>query len=108
MIRQPVVVIWHDAHAGIDTWTYIDDCNDRDPYVVHSCGYLLTKTTGGKPKHVSITQSWSHDDALDSVLHIPEAMVQQVIFLKGKRRADKRTNRTDHSLPEPSSPTGEQ
>lgn len=103
MIRQPVLVIWHDAHAGTDTWINIGDCDDLEPYVVHSCGFLLTQSTGGKPKHLSITQSWSDEDALDSILHIPEAMVQQVIYLKGKRRADKRTKRSDRPLPEPSS-----
>lgn len=103
MIRQPVVVAWHDAHAGHETWLSIDDAHkDTEPYVVHSCGFLLTESTGGKPNHLSIAQSWSEDDALDSILHIPVAMVQTVTYLKGKRRADKRTKRSDHPLSEPS------
>lgn len=82
-----VLVEWHDAHGGTETWTHLDDLKqDRDPYVVYSAGFLLEEGSDGKPGHVSITQSWSFDDSLDSVLHVPIAMVQRVVYLKGPER----------------------
>lgn len=54
---------------------------DDGPYEVHSVGFLLDKRTGGKAKHVSITQSWTPEACVDSVLHIPVKMVQKVINL---------------------------
>lgn len=101
MRRKPVCIIWHDAHAGTDTWVDLYSHKDTDPYIVHSCGWMLTEEIGGKPEHISITQSWSDEDAVDSILHIPVAMVQEIIYLKGKRRADKRTTRKNRNIPDP-------
>lgn len=85
-MKKMVCVVWHDAHAGTETWIHLDDANhDVDPYVVVSIGFLLDEKRGGKPKHVSVAQSWSDDDAVDSVLHIPNAMVRSVVPLKGRR-----------------------
>jgi len=81
MVRKIVSVIWHDAHSGEGTWQNISDINDPDPYVCYSVGYLLDMTTGGKKKHLSIAQSVSDCDAVDSILHIPNAMVQKVVDL---------------------------
>jgi hypothetical protein len=106
MTRRPVYIVWHDAHAGTETWVDLHTHKDVDPYVVRSTGWLLTDDLGGKPGHISIAQSWSDDDAVDSILHIPLAMVQEIVYLKGKRRADKRTNRKDRKLPDPSSSQG--
>ena len=78
---KPVLVIWNDAHAGTSTWERIEDLVDNEPYEVKSVGFLMTTKAGGKRSHVSITQSWSADGCVDSVLHIPVAMVQQVINL---------------------------
>ena len=88
-----VCVIWHDAHAGTDTWVHLDDpYSDVDPYVVTSVGFLLDVKRGGKPGHVSVAQSWSDDDAVDSILHIPNAMVRSVSQLKGRRHGIKGRN----------------
>ena len=77
---NPVLVIWHDAHAGTSTWENLRDLEDDGNYVVRSVGFLIDKKHG-KKKHISIAQSLSEDDCVDSVLHIPVAMVQQVINL---------------------------
>jgi hypothetical protein len=80
-VVKPVLVIWHDAHAGTSQWTRLDEMEDDGPYEVLSVGFLLDKRTGGKAKHVSITQSWTPEACVDSVLHIPVKMVQKVINL---------------------------
>lgn len=107
MTRKPVYITWHDAHAGTDTWVDLHTHKDDEPYVVHSAGWLLTESMGGKPGHISIAQSWSDEDAVDSILHIPVAMVQEIIHLKGKRRADKRTTRKNRKLSGTGSPERE-
>lgn len=78
---KPVLVIWHDAHAGTGTWEFIDDMNDQEPYVVRSVGFLLESKFGKKRAHISITQSISQEGCVDSVLHIPVKMVQKIINL---------------------------
>ena len=65
---KPVLVIWNDAHAGTSTWERIEDLVDNEPYEVKSVGFLMTTKAGGKRSHVSITQSWSADSCVDSVL----------------------------------------
>jgi hypothetical protein len=80
-VVKPVLVIWHDAHAGTFQWTRLDEMEDDGPYEVSSVGFLLDKRSGGKAKHVSITQSWTAEACVDSVLHIPVKMVQKVIYL---------------------------
>jgi hypothetical protein len=76
-----VLVIWHDAHMGNHTWEHLRDMEDDGPYVVRSVGYLIPIKNGGKKKHISIAQSWSEAECVDSVLHIPTAMIQSVIDL---------------------------
>lgn len=78
---KPVLVIWHDAHSGTSQWTRLDEMDDDGPYEVRSIGFLLDKQSGGKTKHLSITQSWTQYECVDSVLHIPVKMVQKVIYL---------------------------
>lgn len=103
-MRRLVCVVWHDAHAGGETWMHLDDHRDKDPYVVSSVGFLLEEDRGGKPGHTSITQSWSEDDAIDSVLHVPDAMVKGVYELRGgpgddesgNNKTPKRGRRKDH------------
>ena len=105
-MNKCVYVIWHDAHAGCSTWNHLEDMTkDDDPYVVHSVGWVLDIGAGGKSNHLSITQSWSDDDAVDSVLHIPNAMVQRVIEVrgaseqpKGRRKKDRTLGRSESSL----------
>lgn len=72
----PVLVIWHDAHADAGTWTR-DEEADAEPCVVRSVGFLLN---GWKRKHLCIAQS-VEGEFRDSVLAIPNGMVQQVITL---------------------------
>ena len=76
-----VLVIWHDAHAGSGSWEYLNDLEDDGDYVVKSVGYLIDAKKYGKKKHTSIAQSLSEVDCLDSILHIPNAMVQKIINL---------------------------
>ena len=78
---KPVLVIWHDAHAACQGWEYLDELIDDGDYVVKSIGYLIDSKKYGKKKHISIAQSISEEDCVDSVLHIPKAMVQKIIIL---------------------------
>jgi hypothetical protein len=89
---KPVLVIWNDAHAGTTQWERIEDLVDNDPYEVKSVGFLMTTKAGGKRNHVSITQSWSADGCVDSVLHIPAKMVVRVIKLA--EETDEHLNKT--------------
>lgn len=79
-----VVVEWHDAHVGSDTWVHIEDIEREGPYVVSSCGYLITEEQGGKAGHVTLAMSWAHDDMLHSVSHIPNQMVRKIEILTRK------------------------
>ena len=71
-----VLVTWHDAHSGSESWVNIKDL-DLDPAVVQTVGFLLA---GGKPDHVTIYQS-RIEDAIDHVLHIPVKMVVSIKVL---------------------------
>lgn len=98
-MNKCVYVIWHDAHAGTDTWHHLDDFDKDDgPYVVHSVGWLLETDRGGKKDHLSLAQSWSDDDAVDSVLHIPNAMVKQVVEVRGAGHESQRGRKKDRTL----------
>ena len=68
-----VLVTWHDAHSGSESWVNIKDL-DLDPAVVQTVGFLLATSDGGKPDHVTIYQS-RNEDNIDHVLHIPVKMV---------------------------------
>ena len=68
-----VLVTWHDAHSGSESWVNIKDL-DLDPAIVQTVGFLLATSDGGKPDHVTIYQS-RNEDAIDHVLHIPVKMV---------------------------------
>ena len=104
---KPVLVIWNDAHAGTSTWERIEDLVDNEPYQVKSAGFLMTTKGGGKRGHVSITQSWSADGCVDSVLHIPAKMVVRVINLAEETYEYlNKTGTNSPSLPEASHPTG--
>jgi hypothetical protein len=94
---KPVLVIWNDAHAGTSTWERIEDLVDNEPYEVKSVGFLMTTKAGGKRSHVSITQSWSADGCVDSVLHIPAKMVVRVIDLA--EETDEYLNKTGTNSP---------
>ena len=104
---KPVLVIWNDAHAGTSTWERIEDLVDNEPYEVKSVGFLMTTKAGGKRSHVSITQSWSADGCVDSVLHIPAKMVVRVINLAEETYEYlNKTGTNSPSLPKTSHSTG--
>jgi hypothetical protein len=74
-----VLVTWHDAHSGSESWVNIKDL-DLDPAVVQTVGFLLATSDGGKPDHVTIYQS-RNEDNIDHVLHIPVKMVVSIKVL---------------------------
>jgi hypothetical protein len=68
-----VLVTWHDAHSGSESWIPITSL-DTEPAVVQTVGFLLSTVDGGKPDHLTIYQS-RNEDNIDHVLHIPVKMV---------------------------------
>lgn len=72
------LVNWHDAHAEAYEWTDITEVGKEGPYLVKSAGWLLESDRGAKPGHISIAQSLTCDQNVDSVIHIPQAMVVSV------------------------------
>lgn len=85
----PVLVEWHDAHVGVDFWEDRENLEDDGPCVVHSCGLLLTTENGGKENHVSLVATWSDDDMVHSVFHIPKQMVQRIeVLVRSNELAD--------------------
>jgi hypothetical protein len=72
-----VLVTWADTHSGGIGWTPISDI-DQDEYLIHTCGFLLATSDGGKADHVTVFQSRTADDDLDHILHIPVAMVRKI------------------------------
>lgn len=93
---RPVIVIWHDAHASATQWEHEDELDDHEPYEVHSIGFLLPTSSGGKRNHVSILQSRSREGYVDSILHIPRKMVVETIPLERLKNADKCADSPDH------------
>lgn len=74
-----VLVTWHDAHSGAESWINIKDL-DIEPAEVQSVGFLLATSDGGKPDHVTLYQS-RNEDSVDHVLHIPVGMVKHIKVL---------------------------
>ena len=83
-----VLVTWHDAHSGAESWINIKDL-DTEPAEVQSVGFLLAASDGGKPDHVTLYQS-RNEDSVDHVLHIPVGMVKHIKVLM-----DLETNSSD-------------
>ena len=81
MKLQDVKVIWADAHSDSAGWTGVKDHVDEGEYLVHTMGWLLTDADGGKPGHVSVCQSYTPDEDVDHILHIPQAMVRHLDFM---------------------------
>ena len=77
----PVVVVWHDAHVSVEGWEDLGNLEDDGPCIVHSSGFLLPTELGGKTNHVSMVATWSDDDMVHSVFHIPMQMVQKIEVL---------------------------
>ena len=74
-----VLVTWHDAHSGAESWINIKDL-DTEPAEVESVGFLLATSDGGKPDHVTLYQS-RNEDSVDHVLHIPVRMLRTMKVL---------------------------
>ena len=74
-----VLVTWHDAHSGSESWINIKDL-DTDPAEVQSVGFVLATTDGGKPDHITLYQS-RNEESVDHVLHIPVGMVKSIKVL---------------------------
>jgi len=74
-----VLVTWHDAHSGAESWINIKDL-DTEPAEVQSVGFLLATSDGGKPDHITLYQS-RNEDSVDHVLHIPIGMVKHIKVL---------------------------
>jgi hypothetical protein len=71
-----ILLVWADAHAGDnDSWVPIEDVTDTGEYLVSTVGWVVD---GAKDKHVSIAQSWTQDDQVDHILHVPIGMIRQV------------------------------
>jgi hypothetical protein len=71
-----IEVIWHDAHSeGVSGGTWFDKADiSGAPYEVRTVGLWVEEV---KPDHITIAQSCSMTDGLmDSVIHIPYAMVK--------------------------------
>lgn len=76
------VVIWHDAHSDeADSWVSISRRVDHEPFEVVTVGIILDSKTGKKRGHVSVAQSLTPSEFVDHVIHIPKAMVVEVIEL---------------------------
>jgi hypothetical protein len=77
-------VVWADAHSDSSGWTSKRDViHEEGEYLVHTIGWLLTEGEGGKENHVSLCQSYTPDEDVDHILHIPQGMVRKIsrIFL---------------------------
>ena len=74
-----VLVTWHDAHSGAESWINIKDL-DTDPAEVQSVGFVLATSDGGKPDHITLYQS-RNEESVDHVLHIPVGMVKNIKVL---------------------------
>ena len=99
-------ITWHDAHADAWQWTEISEVGTDGPYVVLSAGWLLEDDNGGKPGHVSIAQSFTCDEHVDSVIHIPQAMVVGIRTFDDIEAKDEQANH-DQSGSIPGSPLSE-
>ena len=71
-----VLVTWHDAHSGSESWINIKDL-DIDPAEVQSVGFVLATTDGGKPDHITLYQS-RNEESVAHGLHIPVGMVKSI------------------------------
>ena len=74
-----LLVTWHDAHSGAESWIDIKDL-DQGPAVVQSVGFVLPILEGGKPDHVTLYQSFN-EESIDHVLHIPVGMIKNIKVL---------------------------
>jgi len=77
----PVVVVWKDAHSGSNSWLQVDGYEDDGDCQILSMGFFCENLKNG---HVALAQSVDPDNNVDSLLFIPEEMVQGIVVLNGK------------------------
>jgi hypothetical protein len=76
------IVIWNDAHSDeADSWLSISRRVDHSPFEVVTVGIILDSNSGKKRGHVSVAQSLTPSEYVDHVIHIPKAMIVEVIDL---------------------------
>ena len=78
MKLQAVKMIWADAHSDSAGWVGVKDHSDDGEYLVHTLGWLIPENEGGKPGHVTICQSYTPDEDVDHILHVPLGMVRSL------------------------------
>lgn len=76
-LKTLVLVKWRDAHSDFYGGWVHEDSIDPEEFLVTTVGISLT---GVKPNHVSVGQSYA-SGMVDHVIHIPDAMVIEVIVL---------------------------
>jgi len=77
MVRKPVLIEWHDAHALTEGWTPVADI-ETEARLIYSCGFLIPSID--KPGHHVLVQSVD-EDHVDNALAIPDAMIVRVVDL---------------------------
>ena len=78
MHLDPYLVIWADAHSDSTGWTGKREFHEEGEYLVHSIGWLIPTTDGGKEGHITLCQSYTPDEDVDHVLFIPQGMVRKI------------------------------
>jgi hypothetical protein len=104
---KPVIVIWKDAHSDCEGWADPNDTDDG-PYLIRTAGFQLEPGQGKKKGHVSIAQSISADNMIDSVLHIPKRMVVSVSPLELQGAHDGKASDESRSIRGPQVPKDRQ
>jgi len=75
---QLAIITWHDCHSDQPGWLMISEL-EQEATVVHTVGWIIPTEQGGCPDHVTLYQTRIEGtDQVDSVVHIPVSMVQQV------------------------------
>lgn len=80
------LVEWADAHTAPHEWVHIEDVAEDGEYIVRSIGWVLPPNKGGKEHHITLCQSWTPEDMVDHIVHIPVAMVRTVANLKTSKQ----------------------
>lgn len=70
--------MWFDAHSVVEHWANVDAIAEEDHRVAFSAGWVFE---GLKPGHVLVVQSMDSGTNMDSVVAIPNEMVQEVTYV---------------------------
>lgn len=70
-----VIVIWEDTAALEDTWSDKEEAKELLPGIMHSVGWILTKTN----EYITITSSVEFDgDLVGDVNCIPTGCIKEI------------------------------